>query len=112
VHPRTETASKQKWIYLQEIASGSRSGRHRHVAEELILVVRGRGYDVHDGERWEWKEGDLICIPTMTDHQHFVTGDEDALLLSAMPSHYTFLGLGGIEQFEDAPEYEPGVTVG
>jgi len=112
VHPRTETASKQKWIYLQEIASGSRSGRHRHIAEELILVVRGRGYDVHDGHRWDWKEGDLICIPTMTDHQHFVAGDEDALLLSAMPSHYTFLGLGGIEQFEDAPEFEPEVNGG
>ena len=71
--------------------------------------MRGSGYDIHDGERWDWKEGDLICIPTMTDHQHFVTSEESALLLSAMPSHYTFLGFGGIEQIEDAPEFEPGV---
>lgn len=109
VHPKTETASKQKWIYLQEIPAGSRSGRHRHVAEELLLVVQGSGYDIHDGERWDWKEGDLICIPTMTDHQHFA-GDSDALLLSAMPSHYTYMGFGGIEQFEDAPEYTGEMT--
>jgi len=106
VHPDTVTASKQKWIYLQEIPAGSRSGRHRHVAEELILVISGRGYDVHDGERWEWRPGDLICVPPMTDHQHFNTGDEPALLLSATPSHYTYLGLGGIEQLDTAPEYE------
>jgi quercetin dioxygenase-like cupin family protein len=106
VHPATVTASKQKWIYAQEIPPRSRSGRHRHVAEELILVMKGQGYDIHDGKRWDWKEGDLICIPTMTDHQHFSTSDEPALLLSTTPSHYTFLGLGGIEQIEDAPEYE------
>jgi quercetin dioxygenase-like cupin family protein len=108
VHPDTATASKQKWIYMQEIPARSRSGRHRHVAEELLLVIHGRGYDLHDGQRWDWKQGDLICVPTMTDHQHFNTGDEPALLLSTMPSHYTFLGLGGIEQIADAPEYEEG----
>lgn len=105
VHPDTPTASRQKWIYMQQIPPGSRSGRHRHVAEELILVMRGRGYDIHDGRRWDWKEGDLICVPTMTEHQHFNAGPEPALLLSATPTHYTFLGLGGIEQTEDAPEY-------
>jgi quercetin dioxygenase-like cupin family protein len=106
VHPNTVTASKQKWIYLQEIPGGSRSGRHRHVAEELLLVIAGKGYDIHDGERWDWKQGDLICVPTMTDHQHFNTGDEPALLLSSTPSHYTYLGLGGIEQLDTAPEYD------
>ena len=28
------------------------------------------------------------------------------LLLSTMPSHYYALGLGGIEQLENAPEYD------
>lgn len=110
VHPDTYTASKQKWIYQHEIPAGSRSGRHRHAAEELVYVMRGRGYDVHDGQRWNWKAGQLICIPTMTEHQHFNTGDEPALLLSATPSHYTFLGLGGIEQLEDAPDYEENLN--
>lgn len=105
VHPETETASKQKLIYMQEIPPGSRSGRHRHIAEELVLVMSGKGYDVHDGQRWDWEEGDMICIPVMTDHQHFNTGREPAVLLHSMPAHYTNLGLGGIEQIEDAPEF-------
>ncbi|MBI2985397.1 MAG: cupin domain-containing protein [Deltaproteobacteria bacterium] len=105
VHPDTETATNHAWIYFHEIPAGSRSGKHRHVSEELVLVLEGRGYDIHDGERWEWEQGDLICIPSMTVHQHFNLGDGQALLFNSMPSVYAALGLGGIEQFEDAPEY-------
>lgn len=105
VHPDTETATKDLWVYFQEIPPGSRSGQHRHASEEQILVLEGRGYDVHDGERWDWQQSDLICIPAMTTHQHFNRGESRALLLSSMPSVYMHLGLGGIEQIEDAPEY-------
>ena len=104
VDPSTETATNHAWIYFQEIPPGSRSGQHRHLSEELILVLEGRGYDIHDGERWDWEQGDLICVPTMTAHQHFNLGSSRALLLSAAPSVYAHFGLGGIEQFEDAPE--------
>jgi gentisate 1,2-dioxygenase len=92
---------------MQEIPAGSRSGRHRHLAEEQVFVINGRGYDVHDGERWNWDKGDLISIPSMVEHQHFNSDpDNPVLLLSSMPSLCSDLGLGGIEQLENAPEFE------
>ncbi|MBI2986190.1 MAG: cupin domain-containing protein [Deltaproteobacteria bacterium] len=106
IHPEIETGAKQVWVYLQEIPAGSRSGMHRHIAEEQIMVLEGKGYDLHDGVRWDWEQGDFICIPRMTAHQHFVAGENRAVLLCAMPSPPTVLGLGGIEQLEDAPEYQ------
>jgi len=105
IHPQSALASKRKYIYFHEIPPGGRSGKHRHVAEENILVLEGRGYDIHDDERWNWEQGDLICIPTMTEHQHFNSGSERALLLCASPSTYLNLGVGGFEQLEDAPEF-------
>ncbi|MGH7817518.1 MAG: cupin domain-containing protein, partial [Candidatus Binatia bacterium] len=105
IHPEMVIATKRKYIYFHEIPAGSRSGRHRHVSEELILVLQGKGYDIHDGERWNWEQGDLICIPGMTEHQHFNSGADPARLLCAMPATYINLGVGGIEQLEDAPEY-------
>lgn len=104
IAPDMASAANHKWIYLHEIAAGSRSGRHRHAAEELVLVLEGRGYDVHDGQRWNWEKGQLIMVPAMTDHQHFNTGGGRSLALHAMAAHYTHLGLGGIEHLEDAPE--------
>jgi quercetin dioxygenase-like cupin family protein len=106
-HPEINSAARRVWLYMQEIPPGSRSGKHRHVTEEQVLVIEGRGYDVHDGKRWDWERGDLISIPAMVEHQHFNTDQNShVFLLSSMPSVGVALGLGGIEQLEDAPEYE------
>ena len=76
------------------------------MTEEQVLVIQGRGYDVHDGERWDWERGDLVSIPAMAEHQHFnADANDPVLLLSSMPSAGVALGVGGIEQLEDAPEY-------
>jgi hypothetical protein len=42
----------------------------------------------------------------MVEHQHFNSDpDNPVLLMSSMPSMCADLGVGGIEQIEDAPEY-------
>ena len=33
--------------YMQIIPPGSRSGKHRQLAEECLYVLEGRGYDLH-----------------------------------------------------------------
>jgi quercetin dioxygenase-like cupin family protein len=106
VSPSTKTAANHMWMYFTEIAPGSRTGKHRHLAEEQVLVLQGSGYDVHDGERWDWEQGDMICVPTMTTHQHFNSTDDKVVLLHSVPSIYWAHDIGGIEHFEDAPEYE------
>src|ERR1700736_5909967 len=74
--------------YMQVIPPGSRSGKHRHLAEECLYVVEGRGYDLHQDcdveitdtykwlpqaeiKRYEWEAGDVIYVPPSTIHQHF-----------------------------------------
>ncbi len=39
VHPTAESSTEHLNIYFHEIPAASRSGKHRHVAEELILVL-------------------------------------------------------------------------
>src|SRR5437899_1273683 len=94
--------------YMQIIPPGSRSGRHRHLAEECLYVVEGRGYDVHQDcdveitdtyhwtpqaelKRWEWEAGDVIYIPPNTIHQHFnAASDRPVRLVSAINRIYMF----------------------
>ncbi|HWH78256.1 MAG TPA: cupin domain-containing protein [Candidatus Binatus sp.] len=105
-HPEINSAARRVWLYMQEIPPASRSGKHRHMTEEQVLIIDGQGYDVHDGSRWNWERGDLVSIPAMTEHQHFnLDPNKPVLLLSSMPSVGVGLGLGGIEQMEDAPEF-------
>ena len=59
----TELAASALDLMVQEICPGEHSGEHRHIFEELLLVVKGRGYDLHEGTRHPWETGDLIRIP-------------------------------------------------
>jgi len=115
--------------YMQIIPGGSRSGKHRHLAEECLYVLEGRGYDLHQDcdveitdtyhwivqpevKRYEWEAGDLIYIPPNTVHQHFnADPDRPARLISAINRVYQFCGLNDLEQLENAPEYDPKVVL-
>jgi quercetin dioxygenase-like cupin family protein len=113
-------------IYMQIIPPGSRSGKHRHLAEECLYVLEGRGYDIHvdcdleitdryewkpqdEEKRFEWEAGDMIYVPPNTIHQHFnADPDRPARLVSATNRIYKYCGLNDLQQIEDAPEYKPG----
>jgi len=115
--------------YMQVIPPGSRSGRHRHLAEECLYVLEGRGYDLHQDceveitdtyhwkpqeelKRYEWEAGDVIYIPPNTIHQHFNADPERPVrLISAINRIYRHSGLNDLEQLEDAPEYDPAVVL-
>ncbi|HET9822232.1 MAG TPA: cupin domain-containing protein [Burkholderiaceae bacterium] len=115
--------------YMQIIPPGSRSGRHRHLAEECLYVVEGCGYDLHVDcdveitdtyhwkpqdrvQRFEWQAGDVIYIPPNTIHQHFnASPDRPVRLISAINRIFKNSGLNDLEQVEDAPEYRPGVAL-
>ena len=115
--------------YMQIIPPGSKSGKHRHLAEECLYVLEGKGFDEHQDcdveitdtyhwkpqdevKRYEWEAGDVIYIPPNTIHQHFnADPDRPVRLISAINRIYNKFGLNDLEQLENAPEYEPGVTL-
>jgi mannose-6-phosphate isomerase-like protein (cupin superfamily) len=46
----------------------------RHQGGLVIYVIEGEGYSVVDGERVDWKAGDLLLLPIKkggVEHQHF-----------------------------------------
>ena len=102
----TEVAARGLDLMAQNIAPGERSGEHRHIFEELLLVVKGRGYDLHDGTQHRWAEGDLICVPPMIVHQHVNDGTESAQLVSVWPQQPGHELLGGIEQISNASDWK------
>jgi len=115
--------------YMQIIPPGSRSGKHRHLAEECLYVLEGRGYDLHQDcdveitdvyfwkpqdevQRFEWEAGDVIYVPPNTIHQHFnADPDRPVRLISITNRIFKQTGLNDLEQLEDAPEYDPKVKL-
>ena len=115
--------------YMQIIPPGSRSGKHRHLAEECVYVLEGRGYDIHqdcdveitdvfewkpveETKRFEWEAGDVIYIPPNTIHQHFNADPEKpARFISSQNRIFKQIGLNTLDQLEDAPEYDPRIVL-
>ena len=115
--------------YMQIIPPGSRSGKHRHLAEECLYVLEGKGYDLHQDcdveitddyhwtpqdeiKRFDWEAGDVIYVPPNTIHQHF-NGDAEwpARLISSTNRIFKYCGLNDLEQIENAPEYDPELAL-
>jgi quercetin dioxygenase-like cupin family protein len=114
--------SGQMDLYIQEIPPASASGKHRHMAEEVIYILDGKGYTLQwdvdaelkekyewrvaaEPKRCEWEEGDLVLIPVNTVHQHFnADAAKPARYVSASNSIYRWLGFLDLEQIEPAPK--------
>jgi uncharacterized RmlC-like cupin family protein len=129
LNERMNTRIETVDAFMQFIPPGSRSGKHRHLAEECLYVVEGKGYDLHQDcdveitdtyhwtpvsevQRFEWEAGDLIYIPPNTIHQHFNADPKrPARLISAINRIYQACGLNDLEQYENAPEYDPNVKL-
>jgi gentisate 1,2-dioxygenase len=108
--------------YMQFLKAGERSGKHRHMWEEVIFVAEGSGYDLHwdlefdcqDEFKWSWKEepkkftwerGDFIYVPPFTLHQHFNDSDAETRLIVISNRIVKEMGFNWFDQIENAPGY-------
>ena len=74
--------------YLCEIPPGKELKAHRHLFEETIYVLKGRGgtsvwIDGNKKHSFEWQEGSYFAMPMNSWHQHFnASGSEPARFLA------------------------------
>jgi quercetin dioxygenase-like cupin family protein len=110
-------------IYQQFLAAGGRSGKHRHLSEEVLYILEGQGYDLHwdvrfdcqdtyiwdwekEPQKFAWEEGDFVYIPPYCAHQHFnADPSKPARFISVTSRIVKAIGFDWIDQLENAPEY-------
>ena len=109
--------------YMQFLPGGGKSGKHRHMWEEVIFVAEGSGYDLHwdlkfdcldafqwdwepEPKRFEWTRGDFIYLPPFTTHQHFNASDKDEARLIVISNRIVReMGFDWLDQVENAPGF-------
>jgi quercetin dioxygenase-like cupin family protein len=82
-------------IHLEEYGPGGTTQKHGHVNEAAFYILDGRGYEIHDGIRYDWQAGDVAIVHNNCVHQHF-NADPDkparALVLKSKPM-FLFLNM-------------------
>ena len=88
------------------ISPGGHSDKHGHMNEAMFYILDGRGHEIHDGIRYDWKAGDMVIVHNSCVHQHF-NDDPDkparALIIKSKPL-YLFMNLIMQDVVEESPK--------
>ena len=68
------------WIQL--LRPGVRGKAHRHTTSKVYQVFEGEGYSIIDGQRFDWKRGDMFAVPSWSWHEHGNESGQEAILFS------------------------------
>ena len=68
---------------MQLLRPGEHTKAHQHTGSFVYQCAKGKGYSIIDGERFDWEERDIFCVPSWAVHEHVnLSEQEDACLFS------------------------------
>lgn len=68
---------------MQLLPAGFHGKAHKHTGSFVYQCAKGTGYSIINGQRFDWKERDIFCVPSWAWHEHHNASDsEDACLFS------------------------------
>ncbi len=55
---------------MQMLRPGEATRAHRHTGNVIYQVAKGSGWSVIAGQRFDWTERDIFCVPSWAWHEH------------------------------------------
>ncbi|WP_437677077.1 cupin domain-containing protein [Sorangium sp. So ce131] len=80
--PRDGLRSVEVW--MQTIAPGAQTPRHRHACEEVVVVLSGSGTCEIDGTTLTFGPGSTLILPANVPHQIANTGADEMQVVAAL----------------------------
>lgn len=123
INERMNTAEHCVDAYMQFLDAGKKSGKHRHLSEEIVFILEGSGYDLHwdvnfecedeflwqwaeEPKKFPWKPGDFVYIPPYCNHQHFAGENGPARFICITSRIVKAMGFDWFDQLEVAEGYD------
>jgi len=73
----------------------------------VFFVLKGKGYDVHDGRKLPWEAGDALIVENNCVHQHFNADPDEEAVTLVMKAKPLFLFMHML--FQRVVDYPPKV---
>jgi gentisate 1,2-dioxygenase len=112
VDPRLGFNNRTHRFWINQLAPGGEEGKqvwktlgHRHTVEAVIYWLSGYGHSIIDGIRYDWKPGDIVCVPMFSWHRHVNESDELARYVASTTGPLS-MGIGqAVYEDERYPQF-------
>ncbi|MDP6173167.1 MAG: cupin domain-containing protein [Rhodospirillales bacterium] len=82
INPQATAVAQSIECHVDVYAPGGKSQKHGHMNSAVFYILKGKGHDIHDGERLDWQAGDAVIVENACVHQHCNTeSDKEAVVL-------------------------------
>jgi quercetin dioxygenase-like cupin family protein len=85
-------------VQFIELAPGGANHGHWHQNEAILYILEGRGYETHDGRRYEWEKDDLVVIHNDCVHKHHNAAKDRRALILVLKAKSLWMYLGLLQQ--------------
>lgn len=106
VYIEPETSPGQTmYVFVTSHPPGSHGKKHGHQNEALFYILDGKGYSIHDEERYDWQAGDVLIVHNNRVGHSFNDPDKPSRILVINPKPlWMFLNLLDQEEVEPPPK--------
>jgi quercetin dioxygenase-like cupin family protein len=89
-------------VHFVQLPPQSANRGHGHQNEAAFYILEGRGYEIHDGQHYDWSAGDLVLVHTDSVHRHFNPYQEQATAI-VIKAKCAWMYLGLLQQGRSGP---------
>lgn len=90
-------------VHHVELKPGGSNHGHGHQNEATFYILEGRGYEIHDGVRYDWAKDDFVIVHNDSVHRHYNASETERALAIVIKAKATWMYLGLIQQGRSKP---------
>jgi len=90
-------------VHFVELLPGGANHGHGHQNEACFYILEGKGYEIHDGVRYDWEKDDFAIVHTDCVHKHYNANEDVRALALVMKAKTNWMAMGLWQQGRSAP---------
>src|SRR5204863_7917238 len=89
-------------VHFVDLLPGAANHGHGHQNEATFYILEGKGYEIHDGVRYDWEEDDFAIVHTDCVHKHYNANEDVRALALVMKAKTNWMAMGVWQQGRSA----------
>jgi len=90
-------------VHFVELRPGGANHGHGHQNEACFYILEGKGYEIHDGVRYDWEKDDFAIVHTDCVHKHYNANEDVRALALVVKAKTNWMAMGLWQQGRSSP---------